>query len=230
MRKRLESVNAAIVVMCLSGVASAGSVDSYTFSFIPVERFGTVQAQVGMDQFKLNVFEAPSNQIAFRFINEGPVGSVFTELYWEDVNSNLLDELLATSPKVDTTNSKVDYTAMDEPSGNSGLPGSNSFFGFKVNDFGIQPENPAPEWGVGPEEEVTVFFSTDGGVTLNDVIDAINGSSLIVGTHVQSFELFTPGTSDSLGFVAEPVPSPTAALMGSAMLGGLVLRRRRRQA
>jgi len=210
-----QTALAATLAFTSAGSVSAGSV----YSFEAISNDSLADIAIGEAQFSVEVIDAGTS-IEFLFKNAGPEASSMVQLYWED-QSNVLSSLDSWST---TTPSGVVYEINGASPGH--LPGSNP----KINDFAIDPasggDGKAPN-GVGPLEDVSIFFAYNG--VYQDVVDALDTGSLKIGVHGQSFD---GGGSESFvhtpGGGGTPIPSPTAALTGLVMFGGLVMRRRRR--
>jgi hypothetical protein len=106
----------------------------------------------------------------------------------------------------------VDFSAGASP-GN--LPGGNNVSPVFSASTGLTADSnpPAQPNGVNPGEFLEIVFAANA----NDVLDAINGSTLRIGIHVQGF---SGGGSESFINRPNPVPEPTTMLLlGLGLIG-----------
>lgn len=135
-----------------------------------------------------------------------------TQIYW-DTNSSFV-------PTSRSYNSGLSSSSVEYESGGSpgNLPGGNEI-GFSSN-FQFSPKNPSPKNGLDPRE--TAYFDFIG-VNYAAVIAGLADGSIRLGLHIQ--EVGASG-SNSVSFVNQAIPEPSALLMGA--IGVLSLMRRRR--
>ncbi len=146
----------------------------------------------------------------FTFYNDSTIQNSVTNIYFDD------------GPIIGSTmniiNGPGTLFAEDGP---TNLPSGNTI-GFSADrEFNIGAEPAPPANGInniGAGEWATVQLDLVG-FTLQDVLNALNDTSLRVGIHIQDF---TDGSSESAVNVPEPA---TMVLLG---LGGLALLRKRR--
>lgn len=193
-----------------AGSASAGSV----YGFTGVSNNNIANTTTGEAQFLLEVGLVGGNAL-FTFTNNGPNGSVMSELYWDD-NTGVLNAMLS----IDDSDPGVDYESVGTGVSPGNLPAGNPV-GFSA-DFATEPNNPQPHKGIGINESLGVLFSING--SFADVIAALNAGDLRVGVHAQSF---ANGGSESFINGGTAVPTPGTAAMGVVLLAGLAARRRR---
>ena len=169
---------------------------------------------IGETQLSLEVSQFGANQVAFKFINEGPNAAVIARAYWEQ-DSSLLNSI---GPI--TSSSNVHFQIGGAP---PHLPGSNP----KIDDFKVSAKAPPPKWGVGPGEWVQVVFNLVHGKTYENIVFAIDNDKLQIGVHVIAY---AGGGSESFVVDGQVIPTPAAASMGAALIGlGLFRRNRQRR-
>lgn len=213
-------MTSALVAVLFASAASAGA--SHGFSSTTNNNAG----DVGIGEAQLSVeLKNTAGQVEFLYKNTGPDAAVITQIYWFDT-IDLLSSFDSWSPTTPSgPDHGVDYGSpanIDQDSGK--LPG---YGGKNIADFALRPDNPQPKNGVGPGEDLSVFFNFTGDYL--DLLEAIDTGELVTGIHVQSFK---SGGSESFVTNKPPkpptgVPSPTAAFAGLGLMGLLVSRRRR---
>lgn len=210
----LKQITSFAVAITFSASAFAGA----TYSFTSITNNNAGDAAIGEAQFSLEVIDGGA-LVEFLFGNSGPDAVVMTNLYWDD-DANALNSLNSYSAPT----AGVDYSGGSATPGH--LPGASPS---DFQDFSIEPNNPKPQKGLSPGENVSIFFTAT--TSYLDVIEALNSGDLTVGVRAQSF---TSGGSE--GFVTNGtptpptgIPSPSAALAGLGLMGLLVSRRRRRK-
>lgn len=207
----------------IASAASAGA----TFGFISITNSNPGDAAIGEAQFMVEVKDAGAGSVEFLFTNAGPDAASMVQLYWGDMGGVLssLDSWSTTTPEKSTPNYGVNYSDMSSASPGH-LPGPNAL-SFNA-DFSIQPNNKKGKSknGVGAGEDVSIFFTTSN--SYQDIVDAMSDGSLVIGIHAQAYD---SGGSESFKTGGRPgitpIPSPTAAFAGLAILGAVGLRRRR---
>lgn len=216
MKKKKKAASTAVLVFAVAGAASAGSV----YSFDAISYIGSSAANVGENQFTVEIIDQGPGSVGFLFENSGPYASSLAALYWED-DTDVLGSLTGWSSTQPI--GQVDFDG-------SGLP--SALAGTTIDDESIAANVPPPHRGVNPGEDVTVSFALNTFVDYDDVLAALDSSALQIGIHAIDFD-----DEESVQFVntytppgggGNPVPSPTAALTGLVMFSGLVMRRRRR--
>jgi len=202
-------------VAALLGAAAWASADTFTFSRIENNAGQNVAAQLFAD-----VIDAgPSggyNRVDFIFRNEGPTGSVISEIYFDDGTLLGISEIIGSPSSVDFSRGAVPENL---PGGQNVSP---TPFVSSVT-FSASADNPAPHNGVGPGGRVTIRFNLLTGKTFADTLLAIaqgvdvgGVEGLRMGLHVTGI-----GQSDSSdSFVnTQVVPLPMAAWMGLTLMG-----------
>src|SRR5262245_3661787 len=201
--RRLASLFVGAVVAL--GASSAGALG---FSCITGNQ--QEDCTIGEAQLQVELTSGPAgNQVSFKFTNTGADAASITDVYFDD--GAFLDAIASI---LDGTG--VDFEGGASPSKLPGAKDANPNF---VADFSADSEPAVEANGVNPGEELTVIFDLDGGVTFQNVVDAIANGSLRVGVHVQGF-----ASEGSESFVtSNNVPEPEVALMFGVGLLGLAL-------
>jgi hypothetical protein len=214
MKKRMYLFICCAALMAFQSVSLA-IIEPVTYSFYCVTDTNSTNAATGEAQLSVIVSNG-GNQVTFTFVNDAlGLPCVISEIYFDDGDLLEIDHIVDNPPDVDFQHDKVTPKQM---------PGSNlvnpEFVA--IESFSVEPENPSPEHGVGPGEQVQVIFNLKEGKTAQDVLDELANGSLRIGMHVIAF-----GNCDgSESFVNTPEPT-TIALLG---LGMLVLIGKRREA
>jgi len=212
--KRLTSVIALAAAAIFAGQARA----AVTLGFQHITNNNVADATIGEAQLFVEVADEGSGQVSFRFFNTGPAASSITDLYFDD---GVLNDLIS----IDDSGSGVSFSEGAAP---PDLPGGDSIVPQFNASFSADSDAPPPINGVNPGEEVTVFFSLDGGNSFTDLLDDIAAGDLRVGIHVQAF---ASGGSES--FIndpgpIDPIPEPGSLVVWSLLgVAGIAYRRRR---
>jgi PEP-CTERM motif len=155
-----------------------------------------------------------SSMVDFLFTNSGLAASSITDVYFDDPPP------LLGLPGLISGSSGVNFAAGCSP-GN--LPGGNPY-GF-TTAYCADSNAPSQPNGVNPDEWLRLSYTLQSGYTLDDVLNAIAGSSFQVGIHVQGF---ANGGSEAAIMNATPVPEPASSvLFGIGAVAALVRRRRK---
>lgn len=208
-----------ILICCAALIAfqsvSLAVIEPVTYSFYCVTDNNSTNAATGEAQLSVIVSNG-GNQVTFTFLNDAlGLPCVISEIYFDDGTLLEIDHIVDNPPDVDFQHDKV--TPKQMPGWNLVNP---EFVA--IESFSLEPENPSPEHGVGPGEQVQVVFNLKGDGTVQDVLDELANGSLRIGMHVIAF-----GNCDgSESFVNTPEPT-TIALLG---FGALLLIRKRRKA
>ncbi|MBN8732783.1 MAG: PEP-CTERM sorting domain-containing protein [Acidobacteria bacterium] len=176
------------------------------------------------DQLQVTVTDEGSGSVKFLFENLGPLGSTITQINFDDS-----DGVLGTLDSI-TNGTGVDMDIVASP---GAVNGGGAIF--LAADYQIERESQGGvSNGIDPDEEMSAFFTLQGGKTFQDLLDSFStAGGNRIGMHVQRL-----GTSASLSdFVitvpteeTEPqgeVPEPsTYALMGAGLVALAVARKR----
>ena len=203
-KKRVSFLTRALAVVLVATVASVAS--AVTVGFERIEP-GNAPENVA-SQFSAEVTDAGAGLVSFKFSNAGPIASYIADIYW-DFDGSLLTGFDTIAPD------------WNEPATPGNLPGGN-MVGFSA-DLSVDADPPPARNGIHPGEMATFILTTGG--TFDAIVAALTDGSLRLGLHVQG--IGSKGESD--GFVSVPVPLPTAAWMGIALLGGLGVAKKTRR-
>jgi hypothetical protein len=161
---------------------------------------------IGEAQLGVEVTDLGNSQVQFDFFNSGPANSAITEVYFDD------GSLLGISQVINGTG----VSFVDGSASPGELPGANNISpAFETTGFFLaDAQNPGPQNGVNPDEQLGIVFSLQGGQTYDNVIFELATGALRVGMHLTALD---SGGSES--FVNYPVPVPAALwLFGTALL------------
>jgi hypothetical protein len=211
MKRKLLVVLAILAMACWAGAASA---DTLSFYNITNNTTDTGSA------YSVDVTNGGVGSVLFTFKNAGAAGTSIDAVYFDD--GTLIR--LASVINMAGVEFVPDAVAKVQP---KNLPGGESITPpFETHEsFSADANSPSPSNGVNPGEQLGVIITLLEGKTLADTIAALANGDLRIGIHVQAI----PPTGNSDSFVNNPVPiPPTALLLGSGLLGIIVLGRRRR--
>ncbi|MCF8034954.1 MAG: PEP-CTERM sorting domain-containing protein [Desulfarculaceae bacterium] len=211
------------MVLCALALASpalADSIQPLDLSFSRITDNSSVGDQVNLN---LNISQVNDNTLVFELSNISGIEAVVSEIYFQD-----LDGLVARYQILnDQSTGKVRFEEGAKP---GSLPGGNEI-SFSTA-FAMQADNPSPKYGINASESLTVSLELASGVAVATLLESMGSQGFRIGAHVQSI---AGGTSDSFvsgtpgGGAAAPEPA-TMLLMGSGLLAGWVVRRRRKRA
>ena len=197
---------AAALLACIAAPASAQSFVCLTND--------SGQCPAVASQVAMTVSDLGSNQVAFKFDNNGPVASSITDVYWEA-------SALTGTVSINDSGSGVSFSWGASPPNPGGGAGWNA-------EFDADSNFPTAFNGVNPGEWVRFVFNYSG--TFASLLGGINDNSSHVALHVQA--IGTSGESDWIQTTTPPVPEPETYALMLAGLGvvGFMARRRRQQA
>ncbi len=202
----------ALAAGSILAAGSLTSVEAATFSFSNITGNNAIDAEIGENQFFVDVTSVEGNQVLFKFSNIGPEQSTISSIYFDDGNpAESLQSFLQF-----TGSTGVSFSPGGSP---PNLPGGNEI-GFQ-SSFTFTANQPRPRNGINPGEWAGFQFSLLDGITFDDVLGKINSGDLRIGLHAVNFE-----TGGSEGFVNNgnghtqvPEPATTAALGLFALVG-----------
>jgi hypothetical protein len=207
----------ALAFLVLIGFASRAQAATYTFASL------TGDSQAG--SLSVDVVAGGGDSVIFTFNNNVTVdGSTIVSIYWDwgSLAGSLGDPSgFGQSAGVSYLDNKGNWS-----SANPGdLPGGTNI-GFTA-DFSLDPQNKGGKIhnGISQGETLSVTWVLSGGVTLSQLLTALDSGDARVGVHVQGV-----GENGNLSFSAVThTPLPGAAwLLGTGLLGLVGVRLRRR--
>jgi hypothetical protein len=187
-----------------------------TYSFVNITNSNAADAAIGEAQLFVQVNDAGSNRVLFKFTNIGPEPSSITDVYFDD---GALLSIFAIEGSAGVEFSQY-ATPHNLPGGNNVTPHFETTAGFSVDsDPPVQPN------GVNPGEWLGITFDLQSGGTFTNVIADLASRDLRIGIHVQGF---ASGGSESFVNNGVVIPAPGALVLGSIGVGlaGWVRRRR----
>ena len=212
-----------ILIVCL--IAAPTEADLYSFAQITNNTSTSVGAQLCVD-----VSSYGTNQVLFRFYNDGPAGSLYdvaVPIYSSICDVYFDDGALLGIAAIDNPTGVL-FSQLATPKNLCG--GQNLSPPFETTSgFSADSDSPVQPNGVNPGEYVGIVFNLEPNKDFDDVISAINlgfsnpwlEDSLRIGIHVQAIGI--SGNSDS--FIMTPVPGAVILGMLGLSVAGWKLRK-----
>lgn len=177
----MKSLSVLLVLIGAVFLCSANPASAVLFGFDNISDNSGVAGTLA-DQLFVDVSEAGSGQVQFKFSNDGlfvttPIPSVIAEIYWEDSGDVLSGPSIAGSPP---TSTGVEFSVLGPSPPPLTFPEGNTI-GFD-EDFGVAADSQAPQNGVDVGEMLGVLFSGD----FTAVIAALENGYMRIGMHVIS--------------------------------------------
>jgi hypothetical protein len=204
----------ATMMLILMGIFFAGSLQATPFTFDNITNNNATNAAIGESQLWLDVSGSGSN-VVFTFHNNGPQACSITDVYFDYA------QLSGATASIDAADSSsgVSFSPGATP---PNLPGAQNWF--EVS-YSADSNSPVMRNGVNPYEYLVIDFNFTNGITLNDIIAALNSNTMITGIHVQGFS--NGGSESFVTTPPAPVPEPsTMILIGTGLIGLARLRKR----
>jgi len=217
-----------LLIAGMIGAVAVANAVPFTFSNISNN---SGQAPQLAGQLSVDV-TASGSRALFSFLNNGPISSSITAVYFDDANGSAatlasIYRLIDRDYPSQGGSPGVDFSSGATP---PNLPGGNGLTPSFSSNLSTDSASPVQPLGVNPGEWLGVVVNLLNGHTLSQTIAALQDGSLRIGIQVQA--IGTSGQSDA--FVNAPPPRPTgvpdasttAMLLGVALLGLEGLRRR----
>lgn len=154
------------------------------------------------------------NKVTFKFINNGPVASSISEIYF-------YDGVLLNMYSIDDSCPGVYFEDLGESTSPALLPGYNPDNGLVVVLSATEAENPDSQKGVNATEWVKVGYTLKPGKTIDNLLADMAAGEVVIGVHVKA--IGGGGASDS--FITTPEPA-TLAMLGIGAIALFIKRRR----
>ena len=216
-----------VVVTLVLVVFTMPAVAGPTYSFYSIsEDADPLNEAIGENQFFVDVMDAGSGYVIFKFRNTGPEPSFIRGIYF-------YDGLLLSIANVANSSSGVSFTEnASELVSPDHLPGDTNFklvYSVKIRDLTDADSPGTLADGIDPGEWLEVLFElTSTSYTSDDVITGLNNQEIVLGIQGQGFPY--GGDNDSAQFINNGIiPAPGAVILGSIGVGLVGWLRRRRK-
>jgi hypothetical protein len=202
-----QHVMGTAALAAIATTLSATGASAVTFGASAVSANNAGDVAIGESQLFVDITDAGSNRVLFKFSNLGPAASAITQIYFDDDDASpyLLQTgvILSDSDPIGGTGVRYQNLALggNLPDSNNSMPGGGDF----DEDFNFVPQSAggASNNGIGVNEWAGFEFALAGSQTFAGLLDAIANGSFFVGFHVQAF---ASGGSES--FINNPTPTP----------------------
>ncbi|MCE5186246.1 MAG: hypothetical protein LLF76_08995 [Planctomycetaceae bacterium] len=156
------------------------------------------------------------DNVVFEFINQGPVASSISEIYFYD--GSLLNMY-----SIDDSCPGVDFENLGQATNPAELPGYSPTHPVVVVISATEAETPESHNGVKPGQWLAIDYTLLPGKTIDDLLADLAAKETVIGIHLKSIEQVGGGDTKSDSFITIPEPLSLLILTGAALLG---LRRR----
>lgn len=194
--------------------ANVARADMYGFSVVQPNDPSSVA--IGEAQFRVNVYEAGTNQVSFRFYNKGPIRSSLTDIYFDDAGGMLAE--LVTIDNGPGVLFSEGATPVDWPASHYVTP-------YFTADFSADSDDPTVPNGINSFESLRLSFTLINGFSFEDLIAAIGDSTFRIG--IQGRNMGGAGLRETFINRTSVVPLPGAFVLGALGLGIVGWQRRR---
>ena len=216
--QRLLLLCAAATMALVTSHAEAG----YVYSMQALSKNNANNVITGQNQLRLTITDMGSGYVQFRFDHYGGANPMsITDVYFDDHVKNLFRRSVSISGTVGTS-----FSVDSSPEAIEG--GSKLTPGFQTTES-LSSSSLAN--GVNPGETLYVYLRRNSGVSMWNVISALNNQQFRVGINVQGFAYAGNETfvNPIPGQVPPPmVPEPSGLALAGLGILGLALRSRRR--
>lgn len=209
--------NIFIILSLLYALIFSAQASAVMLSFGCITDNSLANCAAGEAQTSLDVTDAGSDQVRFKFSNTGAASFFISDIYFDNGENG------STLASIDSLEEMVGVDFRTPIPGMGDLPGG------QMVDFDTTMEleannEPGAANGIDPGEMLGIIFNLVSGQTFNDVINELASGDLRVGIHVQGFQ---PDGSES--FVNAPVPLPAAVwFLGTGLMALLGLSRHKK--
>lgn len=197
-----------VLGLAAAGLLLSAPAHAVTYNFNNITNNDAGDAAIGEAQLFVDVTDDGGGQVRFTFRNEGPEASSIHAVYFMDE-----DGLMTNLVQIDGSSGVLFSEDANPPN----LPGAGNSWS---TAFSADADPPPSSNGVNPGESLDIVMQL-GDYSFDDLIQAMNDGTVVVGIHVIAFD---SGGSESFVTTAEP----TSLLLLGLGLGGAALWGRKR--